>query len=203
MDTRGERAGRRPGRGARALLAVAAAGLLATACSSGASTPGVASLPGRTSTTSAGNASAANLSAQSDRDMVDFARCMRGHGVSMSDPFHISGHEGLSIELPPQDAATSAAYGACDHFIAKDVAAKQAGAAAQAAPHLRALTDYAGCMRSHDISMPDPQPDGELNLGPVPGLTSSFGRYSPQFRSADAACRHLLPAGVHDDGTGP
>lgn len=27
--------------------------------------------------------------------------------------------------------------------------------------------------------------------------------YSPQFRAADAACRHLLPAGVHNDGTGP
>jgi len=37
----------------------------------------------------------------------------------------------------------------------------------------------------------------------VPGITSDFGRYSPQFRAADTACRHLLPTGVHDDGTGP
>jgi hypothetical protein len=81
--------------------------------------------------------------------------------------------------------------------------AKQAGAAARAAPHLAALTRYAQCMRSHDINMLDPTPLGELNLGHVPGITSDFGRYSPQFRVADAACRHFLPAGIRDDGTGP
>jgi hypothetical protein len=51
--------------------------------------------------------------------------------------------------------------------------------------------------------MLDPGPQGQLNLGDVPGITSEFGRYSPQFRAADSACRHLLPAGVRDDGTGP
>ena len=56
---------------------------------------------------------------------------------------------------------------------------------------------------AHDIAMLDPNSFGALNLGPVPGITNDFGRYSPQFRAADAACRHLLPAGVHDDGTGP
>ena len=68
---------------------------------------------------------------------------------------------------------------------------------------MHALTEYARCMRAHDISMLDPTPEGELNLGRVPGTNGNFGRYSPQFRTADAACRHFLPAGVHDDGTGP
>jgi hypothetical protein len=58
-------------------------------------------------------------------------------------------------------------------------------------------------MRARDIAMLDPTPDGQLSLGQVPGITSDTGRYSPQFRNADAACRHLLPAGIHDDGTGP
>jgi hypothetical protein len=58
-------------------------------------------------------------------------------------------------------------------------------------------------MRGHDIGMLDPTPFGALSLGNVPGISNAFGRYSPQFRAADAACRHLLPAGVHDDGTGP
>jgi hypothetical protein len=53
------------------------------------------------------------------------------------------------------------------------------------------------------IVMLDPTPLGELNLGHVPGITSDFGRYSPQFRAADAACRHFLPTGIRDDGTGP
>ncbi len=80
---------------------------------------------------------------------------------------------------------------------------KNANAAAQAAPLMPALTRYARCMRAHDINMLDPTREGDLNLGRVPGVPKRFGRYSPQFRAADAACRHFLPASVHDDGTGP
>ena len=139
---------------------------------------------------------------QSDQDMVSFARCMRGHGVQMSDPVHRPGHAGLSIDMPPQDAATRTAYAACNHFMAPIVQMKNAGAAAQAAPHLTALTRYAECMRAHDIPLLDPNRQGEVEMGRLPGMLN-VGRYSPQFRSADAACRHLLPAGVHDDGSGP
>jgi hypothetical protein len=136
--------------------------------------------------------------------MVDFTRCMRAHGVQISDPVHVPGHAGLSItDLPPRSATTGPALDACDHFTQGTDIAKRAAAAAQAAPHLQALTNYAQCMRGHDIDMLDPDPQGSLNLGNVPGITSSFGRYSPQFRAADSACRHLLPAGVHDDGSGP
>ena len=92
---------------------------------------------------------------------------------------------------------------ACTHFMQPIIQMKQAGQEALAAPRLRALTNYARCMRAHDIPMLDPTTLGELNLGHVPGISSDFGRYSPQFRAADTACRHLLPAGVADNGTGP
>ena len=71
------------------------------------------------------------------------------------------------------------------------------------APNLPALTRYAQCMRSHDIGLLDPTAQGQVNLGSVAGISSDFGRYSPQFRAADTACRHFLPAGVSDNGTGP
>jgi len=135
--------------------------------------------------------------------MVQFTRCMRGHGVQMSDPYHRPGHQGLTLDFPTQDASSATAFRACDHFIQRIIQMKQAGAAGQAAPHLRALADYAQCMRNHDINMLDPTPEGYLNLGDVPGITDDFGRYTPQFRMADRACRHLLPAAVHDNGTGP
>jgi hypothetical protein len=136
--------------------------------------------------------------------MVHFAQCMRSHGVTMSDPYHRPGHSGLSIDMPPQDAATRPAYTACNHFMQPIIQAKQAGAVgAVTAPRLAALTRYAECMRARDIGMLDPTSAGQLNLGNVPGITSDFGRYSPQFRAADTACRHLLPAGVSDNGTGP
>jgi hypothetical protein len=134
---------------------------------------------------------------------VHFAHCLRAHGVNEPDPFTRPGHNGLTFEMPPDTAANHAAIAACEHFIAKLVAAKQAGASAQLAHWLPSLVRYASCMRAHDVPMLDPGPEGQLNLGNVPGITSDFGRYSPQFRAADRACRHLLPAGVHDDGTGP
>ena len=204
---RGRPGPRPPRRWPALVLLITTAAILSAACSSGSGTPAgrgnspVASLAGH-----GNNSGAANQMptlAQSDQDFVNFARCMRAHGVQMSDPFHRPGHAGLSIDMPTHDAATSAAYGACTHFIAKIIAAKQAGAASQAVADLPALTRYAQCMRNHDIGMLDPGPYGQLNLGNVPGITSDFGRYSPQFRAADQACRHLLPPGVHDDGTGP
>ncbi len=107
------------------------------------------------------------------------------------------------MQIPQRNASTSEALDACNHIIARDVQAKLAGGAAIAAPRLAALTDYARCMRGHDIDMLDPDRYGDLNLGNVPGINNDFGRYSPQFRAADSTCRHLLPAGVHDDGSGP
>jgi hypothetical protein len=186
-------------------LAVAAAA--ATGCAAGTGNqagPGsspVASLPGHPGSSPAGQALTA---AGSDQAMIGFTRCMRSHGAQMPDPFHRPGHAGLSIDMPTRDAATRGAYAACTHFIAKLIQAKQAGAAAAESPAtLAALTRYAQCMRSHDIGMLDPTAQGQLILGNVPGITNDFGRYSPQFRAADTACRHLLPAGIHDDGTGP
>jgi hypothetical protein len=193
-------------------VAVLAVGVLAvvvaaTGCSSGQGSqagPGsspVASLPGHPG--GAAPAASPLTVAGSDQDMISFTRCMRAHHVSMPEPFHRPGHQGLSIELPPQDAATQVAYRECTHFIQPIISMKQAGQAAQVARQLPALTRYAHCMRGHNINMLDPTQEGQLNLGNVPGITSDFGRYSPQFRTADAACRHLLPAGVHDNGTGP
>jgi len=186
---------RSPVRGRRwpvagALAASLLAGiLLAAGCSSGQSSLG-------------GQAAQQLTQSQSDQDMVSFARCMRDHGVQMSDPVHRPGHAGLSIDMPPQDTATRTGYAACNHFMAPIVQMKNAGAAAQAAPHLAALTRYAECMRAHDIPLLDPNQLGEVDMGRLPGMLD-VGRYSPQFRSADAACRHLLPTGVHDDGSGP
>ena len=190
----------------RAALLAGLAALVAACSGGGSSGPGTAPV----ASLAAGGGQSGHAAAgppttvQSDLDMVHFARCMRSHGVQMSDPSHIPGHTGLSINMPTQDSATRPAYAACMHFIQPIIQAKEAGAAAQLSPaRLAALTRYAECMRSHDINMLDPTTSGELSLGNVPGITSDFGRYSPQFRAGDTACRHFLPAGVHDDGTGP
>jgi hypothetical protein len=176
--------------------------LLLAGCSSGGShaTPAVASLPGHTGSAAAGQPLTEQ---QSDQDMVAFTRCMRSHGVQVPDPYHRPGHAGLTLDIPSRGPATNAAFAACTHYIQPIIAAKEAGQASVAAPELAALTRYAQCMRDHDINMLDPTSFGAVNLGHVAGISSDYGRYSPQFRAADQACRHFLPADVHDDGTGP
>src|SRR6202007_180543 len=84
-------------RGAAALTGAVAAGMLAVACLSSPPAPSVASVPGHR----AAHAGAGQLTqAQSDQDMVDFARCMRAHGADIPDPFHRPGHAGLTVEMP-------------------------------------------------------------------------------------------------------
>jgi len=180
-------------------LGLALLGIVASACSSQPSASPIASLPtqGATATT------APQTTAQSDQSFVNFAHCLRSHGVSVSDPYHRPGHSGLTLDFPTPGPRTNAALAACHHFIASISAAKEAGARAAASSELPALTRYARCMRSHDIPMLDPNPDGSVVLGNVAGINNDFGRSSPQFRAADSACRHLLPSGVHDDGSGP
>jgi hypothetical protein len=193
----------RPGHAWGTASALALIAALAVACSSPAPGPQVASLGGHHGGSTAGQQL---TQAQSDRDMVNFARCMRAHGVAMPDPVHEPGHTGLVLQFPSATPGPGmrAANAACQHFIGPIIQAKQAGAAAAMSPaRLAKLTDYARCMRAHDIPMLDPTSFGALNLGSPPGISSDFGRYSPQFRAADTACRHLLPAGVRDDGTGP
>jgi hypothetical protein len=169
--------------------------LLAAGCSSSPAASGAAT---------GGTTVADPLVRQGDEDLVNFARCMRAHGVQMSDPYHQPGHIGLTVDVPPQSSATRTAYAACDHYMQDLIQIKEARTAALATTRLAALTQYAECMRTHDITMLDPTPRGELDLGDVPGMANNdFGRQSPQFHSADAACRHLLPAGTGDDGTGP
>jgi hypothetical protein len=155
-----------------------------------------------------GGASIAGLAggptpAQSDRGMLQFAHCLRAHGVAVAAPFHRPGHSGLSIDMPTRSPASTAAFGACNHYIAPIIAAKMAHAPTIPQSLRLGLIHYAECMRAHGIAMLDPDRYGSLNLGNVPGISNGIGRYTPQFRLADKTCRRLLPAGVHDNGTGP
>ncbi len=134
--------------------------------------------------------------------MIQFAGCMRTHGMDIPDPHPRPGHSGLTLELP-EGLTGMPAYKTCQHYLTQIIATKEAGARAAAAPIRLALIRYAECMRTHGIPMLDPDPYGGLSLGNVPGINTGNGRYTPQFHAADHACRHLLPASVHDNGTGP
>jgi hypothetical protein len=147
---------------------------------------------------------------QGDRAFLAFTQCMRHHGVHMSDPYHRAGHSGLTLDVPAKTPATIRALGACQHIIASVIAMKEAGMRArqstlspqQATARHLGLLHYAQCMRAHGVPMLDPDANGNLDLGNVPGI-AGVGRYTSVFRDADHGCRRLLPAGVADNGTGP
>jgi hypothetical protein len=163
------------------------------ACSSGHPGASVASLPSHSA-----RPPAARTQAQDFARLVKFAECMRSHGIDVPDP------QSGRVQIPvATDPATAAALRACQQWLPTLSAGAVSSQNAKLAAELPGLIAYARCMRGHDIAMLDPNSFGALNLGQVPGITNDFGRYSPQFRAADAACRHLLPAGVQDDGTGP
>lgn len=147
---------------------------------------------------------------QGDRAFLAFTACMRRHGIHMSDPYHRAGHAGLTLDFPTKTPPVVRALGKCEHIIAAVISMKEAGMAArqsgmtytQRRARQLGLLHYARCMRAHGIPMLDPDANGNLDLGNVPGI-ASVGRYTPVFRRADHSCRSLLPAGVRDNGTGP
>jgi hypothetical protein len=155
--------------------------------------------------TGAGRSSEAAAAVRSERGMVEFTRCMRAHGTNMPDPSHRPGHRGLSIDLPERGPATADAYRACGQFLEPVIELKQRGAQQRSITlEVRlGLIRYAECMRSRAVPMLDPDALGQLDLGNVPGISNGFGRYTPQFHAADHDCRHLLPANIPDNGTGP
>jgi hypothetical protein len=56
---------------------------------------------------------------------------------------------------------------------------------------------YAQCMRDNGYAeFPDPTPDGGLRFLIEPGT-------APRFHEAAAACRHLAPEGMRDEGIAP
>src|SRR5689334_12825072 len=93
--------------GLAVFTSVLIAGLTAGCSPGGPGVTPVASLSGHGTITAPGQPL---TEAQSDQDMLAFTRCMRDHGVQMSDPVHRPGHAGLSLELPERNAASAAGY---------------------------------------------------------------------------------------------
>jgi hypothetical protein len=176
------------------VTAMVAFGLLTAACGGGSAGPGVASL-GKTTTTVSSAAQSASTAANY-RDAVAYAQCMRTHGVpNMPDPTSsgaflskrgtLNGVSGVDPNSPQFASANKT----CEHLLPNGgniTPAEQQKALAQA-------LKYVHCMRTHGVpNMPDPSTSGGgvgLILGP--GVSPS----SPQFQSAQQACRSFQPLG--------
>jgi len=123
---------------------------------------------------------------------LDFAKCMREHGVDMPDP-QVDSKGRIRVTIgnpggkgrPPDSKKLNAAQQACGHLL------RDGGEGpGKLDPKARdAMLNFARCMREHGIDMPDPTGDGLLfnsksKQGPDPR--------SSKFKEAERACDHHL-----------
>ena len=188
-------------KGRRMLLLPAALALcvLSTACggSSGVDDSG--------GVASAGNGSSARSTGEGTKKAdpqqagLDFARCMRDHGVDVPDPK--SGDGGMVMIGPgPADGAATLgaeppagfeeANKACRHFLEDLV--RDGGAAVDPKEQDRALK-FAECMRKNGVDMPDPdfsKGGVQIQIG-----GDGFDPMSETFKAAQKACGSLFGPG--------
>src|SRR3954451_11857709 len=103
--------------------------------------------------------SAADQQAKQERAQLQFARCMRSHGVKVPDPkigrggagnFKIGG-PGISPQVMKRADA------ACRRYL--EAAAPKLSAAQRAEMRDQAVK-FARCMRQHGVDLPDPETSG-------------------------------------------
>jgi hypothetical protein len=167
---------------------LAALALLFVGCGGGSGGPGVASAG---SSKSAGGRSSSTGSKKASA--LAYSKCMRAHGVTdFPDPnskgqltINNTGGPGSS-DLDPNNSQFQAAQEACKSLApAPHAPARQLGRRADA-------LKFAKCMRDHGITdFPDPNASGGLEIKGSPG--DGLDPNSPQFQSAQKACKHLLP----------
>ncbi len=208
---------RRPG---LAVLVVAAAIGLA-ACSSGSSTPGVASLsttssdngsgssapgtgssaPSSGSSTAGGSSTGGGSGGSATQLLDEWAACMRSHGdPNQSDPV-INSDQDIEISMRNTSAEMAAevhdSAGPCGHYLAQATSVLRNGQPLPAGASQAQLVKYAHCMRaSGEPDYPDP----------VPGVTdqhlpSDVKPDSAVFQNADKLCSRkagmpVVPADV-------
>lgn len=163
------------GRGLRALLIGAAVALVAVASGCGGSDAN-ATGDGGTATT------------REDAELA-FARCLREHGLEVSDPGAATGG-GVRIAIRPGNETRFAQ-------AQKECRKRVPGAFKEPSAEERqrfqdAALKFARCMRSHGVNVPDPKPgkDGFLVVGAGPGQGRTD---SPRFKKAEKTCQALLP----------
>ncbi len=176
---------------------------------------------GSGSSSSSGSSTGSSTNAARETAFLNYAQCMRQHGVAVSDP--TVGANGI-VELPrptefsngqtpttAERAQMQTARTACS----SDLKGITFGFSAANNPAFQAaLLKYAQCMRTNGFNMPDPT----FNSTPSSGGTSTgsgtprgpFGgsgldRNSPTFQKANTACRPILQSagfGFGGDGGG-
>ena len=123
---------------------------------------------------------------ESDYDQaVRYTRCMTDNGEKIPDPV-----EGKPLQLGASGkgwTTTSAAFATCRHFLPTTWPVK-------ADPNeIARHRPWGDCMHKHGVDVPEMNPDanGLVHSPPDPTLY-----YTPQWQTAEAACRYLDDPGT-------
>ncbi|WP_103560717.1 hypothetical protein [Actinomadura rubteroloni] len=124
--------------------------------------------------------------------MLAYSRCMRENGVSdFPDPVNgqlqipLKGEGALAFNSPQMKTAREA----CKSLLP---AGLDAGRTVSSQDQERAI-QFSRCMRRNGVpNMPDPGPDGRLQINPE---QSGIDFTSEQFQEASRACRKTRPTG--------
>lgn len=193
-----------PSRVLMALVLCAALALGVSACgssSTSSSTSAAAGAGGGTSTTS----SSARYQAR-----LNYAKCMRSHGVNVPDP-SANGGAAAGANGGGGGAGGFRALRSDPNFASANQACakyrQQAFAFGNASPAQRAqfqndLVKFAECMRAHNINIPDPTTSSGGGFGIFRQIPSSE-RNSPAFATATKACSSDIPFRRGGAGGGP
>ena len=151
-----------------------------------------------------GGDSTASTADQSDVDpedaMVDFARCMREHGVDLPDPQMSGGGAGgggvmieIGDDIDPKEM--EAAQEACQPLMADAIGGFEPPDPEELERMQEQMLEFAKCMREHGIDMPDPDfsgggPSRRSEGGPFG--SSGVDPDDPDFRAAQEECQEVF-----------
>lgn len=179
---------------ARALGAIVAAALLVAACGA---TPGASVGTGSTGSSGTGTQASPGASTRPFEQALAFSACMRSHGLpDFPDPVQGAGG-GVSLQLKggpggdlnPNSPQFKAAQQACQHLQPQGM--RGGGGATD----LQQALQWAACMRSHGLPrFPDPTVSDGVPQLDLSGTGIDPG--SPQFQSAQQACKSLGPGRI-------
>ena len=184
-------------RGAAAVLAAAAIGVIIAGCGGSSPSPSVGS----------GSPQAKGPGA----DAYQFSACMRSHGVSsFPDPVVKTSGSSVSVAIRVTPALTSSpsfksAQKACGHILPGPKG--QGLSPAQQQARTRAMLAFAQCLRTHGFPrFPDPTAQGQLSLEMV--TAAGIDLHTPALLTAGKACTsvthgQITPAQVVQAINGP
>lgn len=172
-------------------MATAALALAVTAaCGGDGGGAGVASLSGSTSTAEkrpgGGDSAGTGPSAEFEDAMVDFARCMREHGVDFPDP-EPGSRGGIRIgpgRVDPGDPDLEDARAACQSILNEARNSMPKRSEEELAEMRDNMLAFAKCMREQGIDFPDPRVDDSGRVQ----IRGGGPRDDPEFAAAQEKC---------------